>query len=131
MIDLGKITITEIVAAAAVVKALWMLIEGVYDKLFKPGKDNKTAIEDIRKDLTTIKSDISEIKEKQTSDYETLHNHAERLGKLEERQDDFREFLSISLDAQRALLEHAVDGNNTEAMKRSLAEIDRYLKKHL
>lgn len=111
--------------------ALWKTIEFGYEKFVKPRTDTAKAIKEISEDMEAIKRDISEMKDKQANDYATLHAHAERLHKLEERQDDFRDYLSISLDAMRALIEHAVDGNNTEAMKKSLTDIDNYLKKHL
>lgn len=111
--------------------ALWKSMEWVYDKFVAPRTNTTRAIKDISEDMEAIKKDIGEMKTKLADDYTALHDHAERLDKLEERQDDFRDYLSISLDAMRALIEHAIDGNNTQAMEKSLTDINNYLKKHL
>ena len=126
-----QISIGDIIAAGAVLMALWKTLEFAYDKIVKPRTETSKAIEEIGEDMAAIKKDIAEMKEKLASDYEQLSDHAGRIGKLEQRQDDFRDYLAISLDALRALVEHAIDGNNEEAMQKSLKDIDNYLKRHL
>ena len=129
--NIESITIGDIIAAGAVLMALWNVFKFIYEKFVKPRTDSARAIDEIKEDMSDIKEDVSEMKEKLASDYEQLSNHADRLKKLEERQDDFREFLRISLDAQRALIEHGLDGDNQAEMKKSLSAIDDYLKKHI
>ena len=123
--NIEGITIGQIIAAGAVLMALWNIIKWVYNYFVKPG-------EDVTKDILSIKKDISDIKGKLEQDYKVLNDHEKALNDLarrviqqEDDSNDIHNALRVILVAEQALLE---DGNNKEGLRKAQEELNHYLR---
>lgn len=127
--NIEGITIGQIVAAGAVLMALWNILKWVYNSFVKPG-------EDVTKDITTIKKDISDIKGKLEQDYKVLNDHEKALNDLarrviqqEDDSNDIHNALRVILVAEQAVTKSLLeDGNNKEGLRKAQEELNHYLR---
>lgn len=127
--NIEGITIGQIVAAGAVLMALWNIIKWVYNYFVKPG-------EDVTKDITTIKKDISDIKGKLEQDYKVLNDHEKALNDLarrviqqEDDSNDIHNALRVILVAEQAVTKSLLEnGNNKEGLRKAQEELNNYLR---
>ena len=122
-------TLGQIIAAGAVLMALWNIIKWVYNYFVKPG-------EDVTKDILSIKKDISDIKGKLEQDYKVLNDHEKALNDLarrviqqEDDSNDIHNALRVILVAEQAVTKSLLeDGNNKEGLRKAQEELNHYLR---
>lgn len=127
--NIEGITIGQIVAAGAVLMALWNVLKWAYNSFIKPG-------EDVTKDITKIKNDISEIKGKLEQDYKVLNDHEKALNDLarrviqqEDDSNDIHNALRVILVAEQAVTKSLLEnGNNKEGLRKAQDELNNYLR---
>lgn len=127
--NIEGITVGQIVAAGAVLMALWNIIKWVYNYFVKPG-------EDVTNDITTIKKDISDIKGKLEQDYKVLNDHEKALNDLarrviqqEDDSNDIHNALRVILVAEQAVTKSLLEnGNNKEGLRKAQEELNNYLR---
>ena len=127
--NIEGITVGQIVAAGAVLMALWNIIKWVYNYFVKPG-------EDVTKDILSIKKDISDIKGKLEQDYKVLNDHEKALNDLarrviqqEDDSNDIHNALRVILVAEQAVTKSLLeDGNNKEGLRKAQEELNNYLR---
>ena len=127
--NIEGITVGQIVAAGAVLMALWNIIKWVYNYFVKPG-------EDVTKDILSIKKDISDIKGKLEQDYKVLNDHEKALNDLarrviqqEDDSNDIHNALRVILVAEQAVTKSLLeDGNNKEGLRKAQDELNHYLR---
>ena len=127
--NIEGITIGQIIAAGAVLMALWNIIKWVYNYFVKPG-------EDVTKDILSIKKDISDIKGKLEQDYKVLNDHEKALNDLarrviqqEDDSNDIHNALRVILVAEQAVTKSLLeDGNNKEGLRKAQEELNHYLR---
>ena len=127
--NIEGITIGQIIAAGAVLMALWNIIKWVYNYFVKPG-------EDVTKDILSIKKDISDIKGKLEQDYKVLNDHEKALNDLarrviqqEDDSNDIHNALRVILVAEQAVTKSLLeDGNNKEGLRKAQEELNNYLR---
>lgn len=126
---MDNITIGQIVAAGAVLMALWNILKWIYSTFVKPA-------DDVTKDINDIKKDIAEIKTKLQADYSTLNEHekalddlARRLIQQEDDSDDIHNALRVILVAEQAVTTSLLEnGNNKEGLRNAQKELNNYLR---
>ena len=127
--NIEGITLGQIIAAGAVLMALWNIIKWVYNYFVKPG-------EDVTKDILSIKKDISDIKGKLEQDYKVLNDHEKALNDLarrviqqEDDSNDIHNALRVILVAEQAVTKSLLeDGNNKEGLRKAQEELNHYLR---
>lgn len=127
--NIEGITLGQIIAAGAVLMALWNIIKWVYNYFVKPG-------EDVTKDILSIKKDISDIKGKLEQDYKVLNDHEKALNDLarrviqqEDDSNDIHNALRVILVAEQAVTKSLLeDGNNKEGLRKAQEELNNYLR---
>ena len=127
--NIEGITLGQIIAAGAVLMALWNIIKWVYNYFVKPG-------EDVTKDILSIKKDISDIKGKLEQDYKVLNDHEKALNDLarrviqqEDDSNDIHNALRVILVAEQAVTKSLLeDGNNKEGLRKAQDELNHYLR---
>lgn len=128
MMNLEGLTIGDIIAAGAVLMALWKFITWAFDIFIKPK-------EKVNKDIADIKRDITEIKEKLNADYKQLSEHEAALQELSRRvinqEDDSKDIhnaLRVILIAEQAVTKSLLEnGNNKEGLRQAQKELNNYL----
>lgn len=126
--NLEGITLGEIIAAGAVLMALWKLLTWVVDTFVKPK-------EAVNKDIADIKKELTEIKQKLTEDYRKLNDHEQALSDLarrviqqEDDSADIHNALRVILIAEQAVTKSLLEnGNNKEGLRQAQTELNRYL----
>lgn len=58
---------------------------------------------------------------------EKLANDNKRLTELEERQEETDEAMKVLMNSMLALMSHAIDGNNTDELRKARNEMQEYL----
>ena len=122
MMNLEGLTIGDIIAAGAVLMALWKFITWAFDIFVKPK-------EKVNKDIADIKRDITEIKEKLNADYKQLSEHEQALQELSRRDSkDIHNALRVILIAEQAVTKSLLEnGNNKEGLRQAQKELNNYL----
>ncbi len=99
MIDVGAVTIDDVVTVSVTLFALIKIYDEIYKRVFKPKKDSDQRLADLEENQKKIGKEIN----------------------------DIREYMFVSLTAIRALLKHGTDGNDIQTLKDAGKEIDKYL----
>ena len=109
MLENTSFTLADIVAICGLITSLAAvatIVMNISNKAKKPNEEQNKRIEALEKQ-------VAEINVKLEKDKSSIHRLSEEV--------------HLMLKADRALLEHGINGNNIEPMIRSQEEIDEYL----
>lgn len=128
MINIEGITIGDLLIAGASLMALYKLLQWLFVTFIKPDKDRDD-------DISGIKKDIAEIKQKLDRDYSMLADHdksindlARRVVQQETDSVELHKVLRIIVVAEQAVTKSLLeDGNNKEGLRNAQNELNEYL----
>ncbi|MBQ0112128.1 MAG: hypothetical protein KBT03_03270 [Bacteroidales bacterium] len=106
---MGNITLEQIIAALAIIWALYESITKAQAIHLKPSQDvlvhHEEDMKEIRKEISALKISKADIKD---------------MGRLEQ-------YINLNLKIEMALLEHAITGNHTIELEKLKQEVQEFL----
>ena len=110
------VTFAVLAIAMAFIVLVWNTVKAIHDWRIMAKKPTVNRIDDHERRITRLEECCDEVKGKLASDWEF--------------QQDEREMNRLMLKSIKQLLKHSIDGNDTDGLKKSEAEIDEYLVNH-
>ena len=100
--------------------AIILLLIGIYNVIMTALKNHREEVKRKRQPVENLENKASATAETLRQHEQMLHEDRDRLNRLEEQQ-------RIQLRAMVALLSHSINGNSTDKLQASMAEIQNYL----
>ena len=117
---LTDLTFAQFIGLIAAFFALFVALISAYNSVMTALKNHREAKKEHDTPFVQLQNTVEEHDK-------VLNEHSELLKRDKNRIDDMSTQSTIMLRGVRALLSHEINGNSTDKLKDSMAEIDNYL----